>query len=537
MPTPSTHPPDGDAEIHQNLPSAAGSPTNTPPPTAPDDPKTMDRFQQEEGEHELRLSHSRLQGILNSQIDMVCRYTPDGILTYVNDAYCRFFGESRESLVGSSFLRLVTDDQRPQILARLEALRHDPASGVSVVTGQDGSGQQYWIQWVDCGITDKNGRVVELQAVGRDITDLIWSQRRLADREEMLASIVRSIPILIVQFSPDQEIEFVNQYFTDLLGWTLDDLRAHPEIQSTLFPLAHWDFDALKERPVSEIGWVEIETRTRGGAPVFISATVVPMSDGRLLGIAKDVTQNRQLEEHRQRSERLERDLQREREVYHMRDRLISMISHEFRAPLTAINTYASTVLSYLDRLPPEKINEKLNGIVGQVQRMTDLLEDILRLKEGQALNFNPEDIPLPAFCQRIADTLVMVDAGRHPLTIEVEEGRLHADPRLLEHMLTNLLSNAFKYSPPYSSVTLSARRVENTWQIAVSDSGIGIPEDELPHLFDLFYRASNAHAYPGTGLGLSIVKDYAERHGGSIAVRSVLGAGTTFTLTLPEAA
>ncbi|MCA9916262.1 MAG: ATP-binding protein, partial [Anaerolineae bacterium] len=136
--------------------------------------------------------------------------------------------------------------------------------------------------------------------------------------------------------------------------------------------------------------------------------------------------------------------------------------------------------------------------------------------------------------CQKVIDTLQLVDDYQHTIILEADSGSVQADPRLLDHVLTNLLANAIKYSPVGTAINIEVTRQADFWQFAVQDEGIGVPEDDLSRLFEPFYRATNVRNLPGTGLGLSIVRDYVILHGGDIKVESTIGVGTTFIFTLP---
>jgi len=117
----------------------------------------------------------------------------------------------------------------------------------------------------------------------------------------------------------------------------------------------------------------------------------------------------------------------------------------------------------------------------------------------------------------------------------EGKDSLVHLDSKLLQNIMINLLSNAVKYSPPHSLVEFVTRLEENNLYVLVKDQGMGVPADEIPHLFDRFFRAKNATNIQGTGLGLSIVKAHVELMQGTIEVKSVLNEGTEFSLRFPK--
>jgi signal transduction histidine kinase len=190
------------------------------------------------------------------------------------------------------------------------------------------------------------------------------------------------------------------------------------------------------------------------------------------------------------------------------------------------------------------ELTAKQTEMFTRVSRRLDFLEslvnDLLDLAAGKASELAEErPVSLNASIGRVMllwqpraeekNQVMTLDLCRDQLVIRgTEEG--------LDRILVNLVGNAVKYTPPGGSVTVSVQRVDGQAQVAVSDTGIGIPEESLPHLFEEFYRTPNAKkmAEVGTGLGLAIVKDLVERYGGRIQVQSALGKGTTFTVTFP---
>ena len=170
---------------------------------------------------------------------------------------------------------------------------------------------------------------------------------------------------------------------------------------------------------------------------------------------------------------------------------------------------------------------------------MTRMLDRVLLLgkADAQMLEFEPHPLDLRELCQQLVEEARMQQPGslcelRLEYTAGTEPGLY--DEKLLRHIFGNLLSNAVKYSPLGGLVLFRVRTEEDMVVLEVEDEGIGIPDDELPHLFESFHRASNVGTIQGTGLGLAIVRNAVDIHGGTIDVRSSAGSGTTFTVRLP---
>ncbi|MCB9454393.1 MAG: PAS domain S-box protein [Anaerolineaceae bacterium] len=487
-------------------------------------------------ERQIRHNEQLYRGLIESQIDFVCRYTPDTLLTYANDAYCRFMGVPQDTVIGMSFLTLTKNADTKPIFDRIREVLRDPSPDVRVFSAEGSTGKKRWIQWIDYGITDEAGAVVEIQAVGRDITQLIETQERLAEREDTLSTIFKNIPVMLVQLDQERRYQYVNQHWVDVLGWTLEEIQTHPNIMAEFYPDPEYRAEVMSVITAAEGDWHDFKTRTRDGTFVDTSWANIWLSNERRLGIGQVITHRIELENQRIYAHQLEMELVKERELRELKDHFVSLVSHEFRTPLSAMTTTVSLVVDYFDRLSREQVLEKLTQIRQQIRRMVDMMEDALRFSRSDAgmTEFSPVEVKVSTLCQKVIDTLQLVDDYQHTIILEADSGSVQADPRLLDHVLTNLLANAIKYSPAGTAINIEVTRQADFWQFAVQDEGIGVPEDDLSRLFEPFYRATNVRNLPGTGLGLSIVRDYVILHGGDIKVESTIGVGTTFIFTLP---
>ena len=237
------------------------------------------------------------------------------------------------------------------------------------------------------------------------------------------------------------------------------------------------------------------------------------------------------------RTAELERALKKERELNELKARFVSMISHEFRTPLAVIQGSSDLLGSYQDQLTAERKQAHLEKIQHQVKHLTHLLDEILTISRSQSvgLQLQPERVDLEAFVAgMVRETESLVADHTLEFTVVGAARPVIIDPNLMKQAIGNLLSNAAKYSPELSRITLTLVYEPEQVQIRVQDEGIGIPEEDLEDLFDLFHRGRNAAHIPGTGVGLAIVKQVIEAHGGTVEVETTLQQGSTFTLVLP---
>lgn len=232
-------------------------------------------------------------------------------------------------------------------------------------------------------------------------------------------------------------------------------------------------------------------------------------------------------------------ELERERELRELKSHFVSMLVHDFRNPLTALQLGLMLIDKYPERFTLYQVHEKIRSALEHSQQINHLIDDVLMIgqMEDVSVKFDPEEVEFVDFCQTIFNTFThSVEAAKHHFVFndEVEALIQPIDKKLMRRALTNLLSNAVKYSPKGGRVEMRLS-IQGEWVvIQISDEGIGVPEIDRKRLFDGFHRASNVGVIEGTGLGLAIVKQVVEMHKGRIDCVSELGEGTTFMIKLP---
>lgn len=251
-----------------------------------------------------------------------------------------------------------------------------------------------------------------------------------------------------------------------------------------------------------------------------------------LVGYLADITDRKQLEEE------LKVALEKEKELNELKSRFVSMTSHEFRTPLSTILSSSELLEHYRHKWTEEKQLTHLHRIQAAVKRMTEMLNDVLVIGKAEAgkLEFRPTFFDLVEYCRSLLEEVQLNQSNRCVIYFTSQHKSMSCcmDDKLLGHILSNLLSNAIKYSPNQSTVKFTLACQDEQVVLEIQDRGIGIPEEDLPHLFETFHRARNVGNILGTGLGLAIVKKCVDLHQGKIAVTSQLGVGTVFTVTLP---
>ena len=235
----------------------------------------------------------------------------------------------------------------------------------------------------------------------------------------------------------------------------------------------------------------------------------------------------------RQKEQQLEAALQKERELNEFQRRIVSIVSHEYRTPLTAILS-SIELLERNVKPTNERSARHFDVIKRKVAYLTKLIEDALVLDQSESgrLEFQPEQVDAIAVCQEI---LVEIDWDDHVLEVHSTGTAIGLfDTRLLNSLLTNLVYNACKYSPEGTTIYVRLNGVEGAFILEVEDQGIGIPSADIPQIFESYFRGANVEDAPGTGVGLAIVQKCVSLHGGVISVVSEVGTGTTFRVALP---
>jgi len=233
-------------------------------------------------------------------------------------------------------------------------------------------------------------------------------------------------------------------------------------------------------------------------------------------------------------------DVTEQRRLDASRREFVADISHELKTPLTNVKSYVETLMDDRELAEPTR-TKFLNVILNETDRMTRLVRDLLTLSKLDygATDWSAEVFDPGALVENIVDAMTIeAQKKNHRLLHKLGDNlpKLRADRDRLGQVLANIINNSVKYTPDGGKIEVTAERRGKNLHISVSDDGIGVPEDDLPHLFDRFYRVEKARSRDGggSGLGLAIAKEFVELMGGSISIKSVLNKGTAVTVKLP---
>jgi two-component system phosphate regulon sensor histidine kinase PhoR len=230
-----------------------------------------------------------------------------------------------------------------------------------------------------------------------------------------------------------------------------------------------------------------------------------------------------------------------------VRKEFVANVSHELRTPLSVIKGYVETLVDGDEGVAPADRTRFLLTIQRHTERLNSILEDLLLLSRLESVTpgLKREPTDIAALVRGVVDDYrARAEKAGHPLKLQEEGGAdlerdLSADPLRVTQVLGNLLDNALKHTPRGARIDVSLRSLPDAIRVSVRDTGPGIPESDIPHVFERFYRVDKGRSRDtgGTGLGLSIVKHIVQLHGGRVWVESTLGSGSVFHFTLPRRA
>ena len=329
--------------------------------------------------------------------------------------------------------------------------------------------------------------------------------------------------------------EIVNKHKV-VLFHAIDELeRKASELSIQLEKKLNPDFEVLQAlTELNQANGMEIHYVGKDGSTFFVSLDITPLRDAQTnttgyLCIAIDISEKKIAEEE------LRAALEKEKELNELKSRFVSMASHEFRTPLSAVLSSAYLASRYTTTEDQPQRDKHIQRIVSSVSSLTEILNDFLSVGKIEEGNIHPHyshyDVE-KQMTDAIQDVQHMLKKGQQITYKHSGENEVYFDPSMMKHIVTNLLSNAVKFSHENMPIELVTENSSKAFILSVKDLGIGIPEADRENLFKRFFRSSNVTNIQGTGLGLHIVRKYAELMNGWIECTTGEGKGTQFKIT-----
>ncbi len=479
---------------------------------------------------------SLLESILDTMSEALYVVDPAGDLVLFNRSFGNLIGATTNETSTRSLAELKNllnpryEDGTPIPLDDLPMSRvlrgETVARSVSLLTPVGNGGDRY-LSWSGAPIRDDDGNITGGVAVGRDITVSQKAEAARRESEERFRKVFEEGPMGMAFVGLDYRFITVNPMFVRMVGYSEKELErltfvdiTHPDDvykdvnlaqQLLKGEIAFYSIEKRYIKKNKEVIWVDLTgaiVRDEAGAPLYFLAMVADISDRKL-------------------SEQY-------REAY------IHAISHDLRNPLTVIMAQVQRLRRILKSSKVKvRDDESLEAIQVAAKRMNGMIQDMVdsaRVVAGH-LDLEKEPVQLEQFVTSLLERFAPVlTPSRIRQEFDAGLPQVQADPARLERIFVNLVSNALKYAPDDTDVIIRAEMLDREIVVSVSDRGPGIDQQDLPYIFEQFYRAKGARQVDGLGLGLHICKVLVEAHGGRIWVNSEPGKGSTFYFTLPVA-
>ena len=455
---------------------------------------------------------------------------PNQPMIYVNDAFEQITGYETHELLGVNCRMLQRDDlQQPGIDVMREAIREGRACQV-VVRNYRKSGELFYNDLAISPVLGADGVLTHYVGVATDITDRIAAEQVLHLRTERLNAVFALSPDGFVVLDKRGEVSIVNPAFERMTGMLAADLVGQSVSAFEEQLRERCKSREVQETPAAALAAGDGESGANATREVLQLHT--PCTRTLLRRTRHDADANETV--------MYFRDITHEQEVDRMKSEFLAMAAHELRTPMVSI--FGFTELLLKRQFTDERRNDMLSTIHRQASVLINLVNELLdlaRIESRRGKDFKRERLQLqPVIEATVGGLLMHNDARKVELTLPTEPIMVDVDREKLSLAVTNVLSNAYKYSPDGGEIALDLvwrdRQGRLECGIRVTDQGLGMTPEQVEKVFDRFFRADTSGNIPGTGLGMTIVKEIIELHGGQVTVSSEHGVGTTVTLWLP---
>jgi PAS domain S-box-containing protein len=469
-----------------------------------------------------------MAAIVESSEDAIVSKDLNGMIRSWNRGAERLFGYVSAEAVGRSITLIIPPeliDEEQKILQKLrrgERIEHFETVRVSK------TGRRIDISLTISPVLDHDGRIVGVSKIARDITELKLARNVMAWEAQFLANVRDAVVVTDL----NGIVTHWNAGAQRLFGWTVEE--ALGQHYSERFPASAQTLVAEEVKThATDIEWSgEYEAWRKDGSRVWIDARISPFADvhGRLtgiLGLAHDITERRRAEEALRDADR-------------RKDEFLALLAHELRNPLAPLRNGLQVMrLAAGDANAVAQARAMMDRQLGHMVRLVDDLLDLSRIGQNK-MELRRALVSLREIIDNAVETArPAIEAAGHELTVTSppNDATLDADLTRLAQVFSNLLTNSAKYTERGGHIWLSSEQCGNEVMVTVRDTGIGIPAEALPTVFDMFSQVdrSNERATGGLGIGLALVKGFVEMHGGSVIAKSDgRGMGSMFTVRLP---
>jgi PAS domain S-box-containing protein len=493
----------------------------------------------------------RLSMVASATDSLVIITDAEEKIEWVNESFEKLTGYRLNEIVGRKPKEILQGPETDR--STLDRIRQKLDASVPVteeVLNYSKDGRKFWLKMSINPVFDQRGKLSKFISVETDVTIHKEYERKIIASAKELSELIENANAVILGIDGNGQINEWNKLAISVTGYTKEHALGKKIMELLIHPDEWKDTDlllrsVLQGYPVSHYEF-PIVNRAGNKIILLLSATPRRNSSGETIGliaVGQDITELTQYRQSledkvKERTHKLEEALEKEKELVTLKSRFASMVSHEFRTPLATIRLSVNHIKRYKGRMNAEAIDNKIKVVQQQVDHMTHMLEEVLTLgrTEESKIQISKRKVNFSTFLEGIQHEVENIFKRSHTIhrTLNLKQSEIETDEDLLRNIFINLLSNAIKFSPGKEDIFLEGRQEGEMLIVTVRDQGVGIPEAELPKIFDPFHRGANVSTIQGTGLGLSIVKKAVDLVGGKISVSSNPGEGTVFTVMIP---
>ena len=452
--------------------------------------------------------------------------------------------------IGASIFESIPDSWRQLSENVLASLQHSTTPSTLEASYVQADGKETHFEIKCTGIRDDSGMLTQVFIEARDVTPQKIFEKRITIVAREYQSVIENANAVIIGTDTRGYITEWNEMARQVTGYSKNESYIR-RLSDFLIMDSREGFSNAMDQVLSGQVITNHEMTFRANderrLTFLINATPRTSATSEVVGIlliGQDITElsayRQSLEQEvKERTKALKSALESEKKLVQVKDRFVSMASHEFRSPISYIHRNIGAMKDNIEKLKPAELRERLAKIQSQAAHLTSLLEDVLTIGKTGATNTritaNLKAVELRNFFLQIIDEVQSNTQQTHRIELDLVDSGLviQSDENLLRNIFVNLLTNAIKFSPGKDTVQLSVRSFDHRVECTVRDQGLGIEEKDLEKIFEPFHRGDNVQKIMGTGLGLPIVKKAVETLGGEVEVESKPGAGTLFTVKL----
>ena len=481
-------------------------------------------------EEALKANAEKYRAVVEDQVELICRFVPDGTITFANRAFCQFYGKTSEEVVGKSYLSLIAEPQYPVFTASIEDLLSEPGKVIYDIQPYKKGEGTMWMEQTLRALISGNGQVEKFQVVLRDITDKRKAEQALRESKEQYQLVFDRMQDGFAVFevlygdddkATDARFLEVNPAFERIAG-----VKGNDVVGKTLwevFPTMRLKSVELWKDLISKSKNVLIEELYAVTLDKYLRISGLSLKKGRYAVLISDMTEQKKMMEKLMRADRLS-----------SLGEMAAGLAHEINNPLTGVMGLAHLLMEKPEI--SDSVRDDAGTIYKEANRAAGILRDFLVFARGQKPDKQTADI------NSIIDSVLklrrtyMRKSGIEVI-ISLADGlpELLLDVSQIQQVFLNIVLNAeyFMYEAHKKGLlNITTRSVDNVVQVIIADNGPGMSVENMSHIFDPFFTTKELGR--GTGLGLSISYGIIKEHNGNIYVESKLGRGSSFIVELP---